>query len=256
MKTSMLIIDGNNWFRRRAETDLRGNPLRSCYNEIQNAPYDVVLLVWDGFNSRKHRKAIYPEYKERRVAPKEDFFEYQKTFKQVAKYSRAIIFEVPEYEADDVIAKLALTYKKDYNITVESSDADFLQLGVHVPRAKLTGVETEWVTLYKTLVGDKSDNVKGIHNYGDKGWESLTAEVKKGLQSFVKGDSGLPAEYEQHFKPSQWKWLQEFNNQEQLRIYWKVVNFLPMTDDQLNRHMVHGNVDQKSANEIFDKYFA
>jgi hypothetical protein len=254
MKKTMQIIDGNNWFRRKAETSIKGNPLRQCYNEIQNSPYDVVLLVWDGYFSLKARRAIYPEYKAKRAFAGESIYEYQKVFKQVAQHSRAIIFEVEGYEGDDVVAKLAQMYRKEYDIKIESNDADFAQLGLPMARDTFK-IEPKWVTLYKTLVGDSSDNIKGIPGFGQSAWDKLDDKARLKLVEFCKGgelDIGLQG----YFSKGAWLFLITVPNQIMIRNYWKIVNFLPIDDTLLFKSMRHGNYNQQEAEKIFKEYMA
>ena len=189
---SVMIIDGNNWFRRRAETDVFGNPARRCYNEIQFAKYDTVLLVWDGRWSLKQRRAIYPEYKGKRKPPAESLFDFQDHFKKVAQLSRATSIEVPEYEADDVIAALTKFYTQaGVEVFINSNDADFFQLGVKLDREP-TKVKAHHMIAYKTLVGDPSDNIKGCGGFGKKSWEDRTNDELEILVAFVQ-NLGIPA---------------------------------------------------------------
>lgn len=229
---SICIIDGNNYFRRRAETDFFGNPLRTCFKEIQAMPFDVVILVWDGKSSLSARRAIYPEYKLRRLPPKEGMFEIQAEFKQLALLSKANSIEVGGFEADDVIACITNKYKSlGWKVFIESNDSDFAQLGVEMARTEFK-IPPKEVALYKTLVGDTSDNIKGIPNFGESAWNKLLPEEKEQFKDILMNQPRTGAFTT--LKPSVTKWLLEEENLKQLRAYWKIVNFIPIDFNSLN----------------------
>ena len=250
---SICIIDGNNWFRRKAETDLFGNPLRTCFKEIQALSYDVVILVWDGKGSLAARRAIYPEYKLRRLPPKEGMFEIQAEFKQLALLSKANSIEVGGFEADDVIACITNKYKSlGWKVYIESNDADFLQLGVQINSKKDLKVPADEIALYKTLVGDPSDNIKGIPNFGESAWHKLLPEEKQQFKDILMEKPRTGAFTT--LKPSATKWLLEEENLKQLRAYWKIVNFIPIDFDSLK--FTAGFNRNDLADEVLKSYMS
>lgn len=248
--SSMLIIDGNNWFRRRAETDPTGNPLRRCFYEIQSSPNDIVVLVWDGKGALKSRREIYPEYKAGRKFAGESLYEFQNTFKEIATLSRAVSVEVPLYEGDDVIAAIANKYKKEMTVKIESNDADLSQLGLPMTRETFK-IEPRWIPLFKTLVGDSSDNIKGIAGFGQKAWDKLSEHQKKQLEIVMKGGILLP-EYKEWFTTGQQKWITE--NISLLKSYWKIVNFIEVDWKLVESKMMSGSDRPDLAEEIFKQY--
>ena len=93
-------------------------------------------------------------------------------------------------EADDVIAWLC--QKESGAITVISGDKDLLQLvnervSVFNPYQKKTythlnfenevGLPIEQFVLYKCILGDPSDNIKGLDRYGEKKSKKLAVEI-------------------------------------------------------------------------------
>lgn len=249
---SICIIDGNNWFRRKAETDLMGNPLRTCFKEIQAMPFDIVVLVWDGRSALSARRAIYPEYKARRLPPKEGMFEIQAEFKQLALLSKANSIEVGGFEADDVIACITNKYKQlGWRVYIESNDADFAQLGVEMNRKEFK-IPPHEVALYKTLKGDTSDNIKGIPGFGDSAWEKLLPEEKQQFMEILleKPRTGSFTT----LKPSVTKWLLEEENLKQLRAYWKIVNFIPIDFNSLKFEVGYNRDDL--ADEVLKSYMS
>ena len=106
-------------------------------------------------------------------------------------------------EADDIIAYLANHYFKK-EVTILSSDKDFLQLvneriQVFTPTKKKMYTEKEVVEdygvtpqnliFYRVLMGDKSDNIKGVNGVGIKTIESkmkFLTENELSLDTFIE----------------------------------------------------------------------
>ena len=106
-------------------------------------------------------------------------------------------------EADDIIAYLANHYFKK-EVTILSSDKDFLQLvneriQVFTPKKKKMYTEKEVVEdygvtpqnliFYRVLMGDKSDNIKGVNGVGIKTIESkmkFLTENELSLDTFIE----------------------------------------------------------------------
>ena len=246
-KPSVLIIDGNNWFRRKAETDIFGKPMRSCFYEIQNAPFDCVILVWDGFGGLTARRSIYPDYKANRQKPAESIFAFQDEFKKLAQLSRAISIQVNNFEADDVIACLVQHFRhhKSFDrIVIESTDADFTQLDAELMRAKPLKAPRDLVATYKTTVGDPSDNIKGIGGFGQKAWDALNSDERQVLKFFIDKlgtEDEAPVASLADFMPKRcMTWLQEPGNLAQLKNYRDVVRFIKMDFNFIKAAMCDG----------------
>lgn len=86
-------------------------------------------------------------------------------------------------EADDYLASIAYKYQNDYDIVIVSSDKDLLQIvndsiTIYNAQAKILynknkiqerfNVSVDQYLLYKALIGDTSDNIKGIKGVGPK----------------------------------------------------------------------------------------
>lgn len=232
MKT-LCVVDGNNWFRRKAETDIFGNPLRSCFYHLQSMDFDEVILVWDGRGSLAARRKIYPEYKVHRQAPNESLFEFQNEFKQLAQLSKARSIEVAGYEGDDVIATIVRHYQaQGVKVFIESNDADFAQLGCEMARKEFK-IPARWVPLYKATVGDHSDNIKGIGGFGDGAWTKLTDENRKTLEIYIKNIEGHASaigelNIAEFMAKRHLTWLDDEKNRQLLAAYWNIVHFIPM----------------------------
>lgn len=131
------------------------------------------------------RHKLLTSYKAGRPEPSDEL-KFQ--FPLVADYARSIAsdyYTVDEYEADDIILNLAQKFIRDdptSQIIVFSADRDLYQMLIQpqvffVRNEDLYGCEkfraefgidpTQWVD-YKALVGDSSDNLKGVAGIGPK----------------------------------------------------------------------------------------
>lgn len=136
------------------------------------------------------RAALDDGYKANRVdyatAPEE-----QNPFSQLGDVYAALRFmkirhaELTEWETDDVIAGYTDRYGKEADIVIASWDSDFFQLigeNVRVLRYRgkqsvlcdsayveeRFGVPSSWYAAFKSLTGDKADNIPGAEMVGAK----------------------------------------------------------------------------------------
>ena len=177
-----------------------------------------VVIVFDGKGGSNRRKSVYKGYKEgrtgltklNRLAGYEDLEDQQVSmrnqFKRLIEYLQILpitMTYIDYVEADDIIAYLANHYFKK-EVTILSSDKDFLQLvneriQVFTPTKKKMYTEKEVVEdygvtpqnliFYRVLMGDKSDNIKGVNGVGIKTIESkmkFLTENKLSLDTFIE----------------------------------------------------------------------
>lgn len=255
----MIIFDANNWFRRRAEASTTGTPIRDCYNEVlrlsQNA---TCVVVWDGFKSLEARRKIYPAYKEKRNKPGNDFFESQKLFQKILEFSAATQVKVDGYEGDDVVAAIATRYRDYCDISISSNDGDLWQLGLPMDREKFPE-EPHRVALYKTMVGDPSDNIGGAKGFGKGAWAKLTNPQKDMLHQIIASSRSMTAgeitEKVADFYPNKaLAWFTSPEGQSLLKTYYSIVNFLPVPWDLIEKNMKAGLNQPTLANPIFEEY--
>ena len=156
-----------------------------------------LLIVFDGETHLKRQdvdqnyKANRPTFSE--VSEEDNPFIQLETIKKVLTHINFNWFETVTCEADDLIASIINDYKKEYEIIISSSDKDFYQLiskntKVFTYRGKVSKLWTEEEILkkyeflphnfstFKALVGDQSDNIKGIKGIGPK---TATLLIKK-----------------------------------------------------------------------------
>ena len=156
-----------------------------------------VCVVFDSDTSAE-RHEILPEYK----ANRPDWNEKEESEipfseeENIVKCLRYLGIE-PVYsvgmEADDVIATVAKRYSSERDVIISSFDSDFFQLiDDHVSvlryRGKASvlwdkayfrekyGFSPEHYALWKSVVGDKSDNIPGVPGIGEKRGSVLMRE--------------------------------------------------------------------------------
>lgn len=245
------IYDGNNYIRRRIEA---GDPriARSLLSRVQAMTNDVHIFVWDGKGCNERRRALYPQYKTKREQPGEDIFQYMTLVQQVLCYTDALQFQVDGYEADDVIATLVQNkWRKNSPAFIHSNDSDLLQLkidGVSLDRESMKDVDDEDVHLYKTLVGDTADNIKGIPGFGKTTWAKLSRTEKQNLQKHIVDGCS----YEISISPRVDKWIQE--NNEKIKTLWTVTGFFDVPAEQLEAGFYQGINNPELADALLKEY--
>jgi 5'-3' exonuclease len=197
-----LIIDGYNLFHRSRFSFVKGpnfvvfNFFRSLKVLVEKFEPSRVFLTLEG--SLQKRKDIFPQYKNTGTrihqidsdaarAEYEDFKEQKNKILELLKLFPITIALEPEWEGDDLVYNLAKASEK---AIVISSDTDFIQL-LDLPHVSLYNpIKDEFVSKpeydyvsYKSLMGDKTDNIPGIPKVG-----KVTAEkiLKQGLQAYFK----------------------------------------------------------------------
>ena len=192
-----------------------GGFFRSLGAMIRQTQPDKVYVIFDGASSTTNRKNLVPEYKsgrnEQRVTNWEVFDsladEHDSKVDQIVRviqYLKTLPVKtliLDKVEADDIIAYLCnkLPNQPNDKLFIVSSDKDFLQLvnqNVIVYRPMEKKYYTEDVMrekykmpaknfiLYKTLLGDSSDKIKGIKGLGEKGIFKKFPELTEGVLTF------------------------------------------------------------------------
>ena len=148
-----------------------------------------VAVLFDGQHENE-RKALDGNYKANRIDYSEVSDE-ENPFSQLPDIYNALDYlgikraEMTECETDDAIAAYTFTYAKDTEIIISSFDSDFFQLiseNVSVLRyrgektvlcdekyiAEKFGITPSQYADFKSLTGDKADNIKGAEKIGVK----------------------------------------------------------------------------------------
>ena len=173
--------------------------LKSLGFAIRSFKPTRVVLVFDGKGGSQRRRKIYKEYKANRKPPTRLNRSYDMTTdeqeRENMKYQLVSLVEMVEclpvsilaldhIEADDAIAYMSeLVTKNGGNSIIYSTDKDFFQMvnenvKVYNPVKKKTydmdmiletyGVHPDNFVFFRSLLGDKSDNITGIKGAGEK----------------------------------------------------------------------------------------
>lgn len=192
----MLIVDGNNAISRgthawpRAQTP-EGLPIGGLYGTVRfianfladNPDHTYVVLAIDA-GCPEFRRRLCPEYKAQRADKRRQDPEQERiyaAYKQQVRHARHIarglgiaFAKAPGFEGDDVIAGLVLRTLRDRDVTIFSSDRDFIEL-VDGKRVKqYTAKDHTWIApeptyLFERLLDPKqSDNLDGVRGIGEK----------------------------------------------------------------------------------------
>jgi DNA polymerase-1 len=198
-KTKIVLIDGNSLAYRafyalpdtmRTTTGITTNAIYGFTNMLlkvlQENP-DFVAISFDRPEPTFRHKE-YKEYKATREKAPPTLHEQIPYVKQIAEAFDIPIYEIPGFEADDVIGTLAKEAEKEgFSVTILSGDLDPLQLvnkkiKVLTTRRGITdtvlygekeveeryGLKPEQLIDFKALKGDASDNIPGIPKIGEK----------------------------------------------------------------------------------------
>ncbi len=184
----------------------------------QNEDIKNIALVFDP-PGPSFRKDIYTDYKAQRPSPPEDLQQQIPIILTIAKESGLPFFSIDSYEADDVIASLAVQTKGLYEkCIIVTSDKDLLQLiDTRVSMLKPSGkgkfehlgieqVEEQWglepsqIGDLLAIMGDSADNIPGVPGIGKIGATKLLQEHRT-LQGIYENIALL--------KPGMQKKLQE-----------------------------------------------
>lgn len=158
-----------------------------------------VIIVFDGKGGSQKRRKIYPGYKNGRKTDirlnrtyddlSDSLTESQNFKKELIRTVNYLdvlpvtVMSMDQVEADDTIAYLAKQTFKDSNVTIMSTDKDFLQLAsdkisIWSPVKKKIfgckeivdeyGISCKNFIFYRIMEGDTSDNIPGLEGVGLK----------------------------------------------------------------------------------------
>lgn len=205
-----VVIDGNHMIH-RAFYAIRA-PLKTSSGEPTNALYgfasmllniieaenpDYIAITFDE-KAPTFRHEAHDEYKATRSKAPDELYAQIPRIKEMVNLFKIKSFSKEGYEADDLMGTLAIKAKnEDLETRIVTGDMDMLQLiqpgvlvifphkGYKEPFVygreeviKKYGIYPEQVVDYKALVGDSSDNIKGVEGIGPKGAVKLLGEYK------------------------------------------------------------------------------
>ena len=193
---SLIIIDGHSLLYRAFHAL---PPLSNKNGQLTNAVYGFLLILFKAmkdvkanyvvacFDTRKptFRHEQFEEYKAHRAPMPEGIASQIPIMKKVLEALSIPIFEKEGFEADDLVATIAVKNQDKASIVILSGDLDNLQLvneniklytmgkgikeSVLYDDARVTerfGVRPDQMNEFKALTGDNSDNVPGVPGIG------------------------------------------------------------------------------------------
>lgn len=159
--------------------------IQSEINKNSDNPFSHIVFVFDGNSETNFRKDLYPEYKANRDETPHELTVQKRTIFRLLKAMGYPVLCIPEFEADDIIATLAKTTSRHgIKHTIFTKDKDLFALinehtkiyrgsqhGLYDIARVLNekGVHPSQINDYLTLLGDTSDNIKGVLGCGEKG---------------------------------------------------------------------------------------
>ena len=244
------------------------------------------IIVFDGKGGSRRRKDIYPEYKANR-ANKTAFNRYQefasledeqdsmrRQFGRVIQYLNCLpvtTLSIDNVEADDIMAYIANEiYTDDKNrVTICSTDRDFLQLvnnriSVWSPIKKKMytpsvmqeefGFSSKNYLLYRSFIGDKSDNIPGLKGVGPKSlikyFPVFSEDRELTVEEIVQYANDVDKKYKVHSLVSE--------NKELLELNYKLMQLKEVDINgnakMLTMNKVQGDIDKMNVLE-FKKMF-
>ena len=149
---------------------------------------DYIAVAWDKKDtSIRRRLKIYSEYKAGRKKAPDDFYEQIPILHELLEAFNWPLYELDDYEADDIMGTLArLAKEQGIETCLISSDLDMLQLvndmttvyaiksGSKIEAFDIPyfedkyGLKTSQFLDLKSLMGDSSDNIPGVPGVGKK----------------------------------------------------------------------------------------
>ena len=208
---NLILVDGNNLlFRSYYATAYNGNFMKNSKGFPTNALFGFtnminkiveeekpthIIVAFDKGKTFRHVK--YKDYKAGRIEMPDELKLQFPVAKELLTNMGIKYYEIENYEADDIIGTFAEFCENDpeYTGTIISSDKDLLQLVTKTVNIKLLkskdyiryteeSFKNEWgidpinIIDLKALMGDSSDNIKGVKGIGEKGALKLLHEYK------------------------------------------------------------------------------
>jgi len=202
---NLYLIDGNSYVYRayyaiKKLSNSKGFPTNAVYGFttmllkiIRDKTPDGVVVAFDSPGpTERHR--MYEAYKAQRPETPGDLITQLPYIRKMVSAFRIPIFEVPGYEADDIIGTISrIAVSEGADVFIVTGDKDMLQLvndkvKMYDPmKDKLFdseyvkerfGVEPSRIPEFMALTGDAVDNIPGIKGVGEKTAKELLSEFR------------------------------------------------------------------------------
>lgn len=249
--SNIIIYDTNNWARITLEKDITGMGIETLLEEALRRDGHIRIFVFDGRKGNKRRRDLYPEYKATRKPAQDFFYENIKMFRDLLEYApnKTARCIVDGYEADDVINFLAKQFSQ---VTIMTTDRDLTQItSACFPMIQTDLTDREYIRTYKTLVGDQSDNIKGVQGFGKTTWKNVP-HLWPYLKMFCENPNIFPRELEEGLTERALTALKEASP-EQIKLLWKITGFFDLTFNEVK--IEFGKDKESKITECRNKYF-
>jgi 5'-3' exonuclease len=176
-----------------------GQPVNAVYGFsrfltefVERSEATHVAVAFDESLTTSFRNELYPQYKMNRELPPEDLVKQFALCRRIAEAAGLHCVAHDQYEADDLIATLAVDMReRGFRNVIVSRDKDLTQLlrgndfwwdfagNQQLDSAKVTekyGVPPDAIQDYLGLCGDAVDNIPGVAGVGPKTASALLQE--------------------------------------------------------------------------------
>ncbi|HSW64553.1 MAG TPA: 5'-3' exonuclease H3TH domain-containing protein [Dissulfurispiraceae bacterium] len=192
---NVYLVDGNSFFYRafhaiKSLTNSKGFPTNAIYGFttmlmkiLKEKKPDALAIAFDS-KEPTGRRQMYEQYKAHRPETPGDLILQIPRIKEVIAALRIPTFEMPGYEADDIIATLARhCAARKANVFILTGDKDMMQavndrIRIYDPMKDVVidttgvverfGVPPARVPEVMALMGDAVDNIPGVKGIGEK----------------------------------------------------------------------------------------
>ena len=259
-----------------------GGFFRSLGALIRQIQPTQVYVVFDGAGSSNNRKNLLPEYKSgrnlQRITNWEVFDSHDDEddakidqIVRIIQYLKTLpvkTISIDKVEADDIIAHLCTILPKQEKdkVFIVSSDKDFLQL-INKNVIVYRPIEKEFYTedtikekfkmsplnfiIYKTLMGDSSDKVKGVKGLGEKKLYKLFPELQEKTLSLDDIYDICESKFKEHVIYA--RIIQDIDSLEK---NYKIMDLSNPMLDESDKNYLNKVVKSKELNYIPDQFIS
>lgn len=277
MQYDNIIIDTNDYYHRsfaikkdefESSKDLINATIVLTVQQILNIKEKYLKengIVWvlaDNPTSKKViRKQLDPSYKANRIKESDPFYRgIDFTLLLFSKYSDQFrISRIKTYEADDLTKPLLESFSKNETTLLCSADLDWsrsMSSNVHwLSRKKLYTQESfkdeykfipneQTVTLYKSLLGDDSDNIPAIKGINEQTALNIVHNYKDvfDLLSSLNRDNILSSFAKNTIK----------ENKDRLILNHQLIYFSSISQEEIQQATIKGCFDQKALSILYN----
>ena len=240
MKKSLLVLFDGNAIVHRAYHAFEKTPLTIRKSgEMVSAVYGFVLMLLKVINELKpthyaiafdkkaptFRHRLFDQYKAHRPPTPDELVNQLGRVRQLVETFHIPIFELDDYEADDVLGTLSRqASEQDIDTIIVTGDADIMQLVS--PRVKVLypkpmgtfsntmlfdeeaviqkyGINPQQVADFKAFTGDTSDNIPGVPGIGEKTAAKLLQQFDSIDQIYTRIDEVTPPKLQELLKQNE-----------------------------------------------------